>query len=64
MSEVHFNVPGGEVSANDRLHVVAIQAAAVMLKDWFEEKEPSPEQAKAMIEAVLKGLCGSRLTPF
>jgi hypothetical protein len=57
---VEFVVPSGEVSANDRLHHIAIQAVAMMLKGWFEEAEPSPEEAQQMVEAVMKGLLGSR----
>lgn len=58
---VEFVVPSGEVSANDRLHHIAIQAAAMMLKGWFEEAEPSPDEAQQMVEAIMKGLLGPRL---
>ena len=61
--DMQFVVPGGDVqvSANDRLHHIAIQATAVMLKDWFEEEQPSPEEAQQMVESVMKGLLGSRM---
>jgi hypothetical protein len=61
--DIHFVVPGGDVqvSANDRLYHIAIQATAVMLKDWFREEEPSPEKAQQMIESIMKGLLGSRM---
>jgi hypothetical protein len=41
--------------------IIAIQATAVMLKDWFEEEQPSPEEAQQMVESVMKGLLGSRM---
>jgi hypothetical protein len=61
--DIQFVVPGGDVQvgANDRLHHIAIQATAVMLKDWFENEEPSPEEAQQMVESVMKGLLGSRM---
>lgn len=58
---VEFVVPSGEISANDRLQHIAVQAAALMLRGWFEEAEPSPEEARQMVEAVMKGLLGSRV---
>jgi len=57
---VEFVVPSGDVSANDRLHHIAIQATAMMLRGWFEEAEPSAEKAQQMVEAVMKGLLGAR----
>ena len=35
---VEFVVPQGEASAEHRLQHIAIQATAVMLQGWFEEK--------------------------
>jgi hypothetical protein len=60
---MQFVVPGGDVqfSEIDRLHHIAIQATAVMLKDWFEEEQPSPEEAQQMVESVMKGLLGSHM---
>lgn len=58
---VEFVVPSGEIGADDRLHHIAIQAAAMMLRGWFEEAEPSPAEAQQMVEAVMKGLLGSRV---
>jgi hypothetical protein len=51
MSTIQFGDPGaGNISSNDRLQHIAIQAAAVMLQSWFEKSAPTAEQAKSMIE--------------
>jgi hypothetical protein len=49
-------VVDGMASAGERLHHVAIQATAAMLQSWFEDKEPSPEKARAMVSAVMGAL--------
>ncbi len=58
---VEFAEASGDMSADDRLRYIAIQAAAVMLRGWFEEAEPSPEKAQMMVEAIMKGLLGTRV---
>ena len=60
---VAFVISGSESSAEDRLRHIAIQSAAIMRRGWFEEEEPSAEAAQKMIEAVMKGLLGGRITP-
>lgn len=60
---VEFVVPSGEVSPNDRLQHIAIQATAVMLQGWFEEEEPSAEQARQMVSAVMEALLKPRPSP-
>ena len=59
MSSIEFVAPPAEASSSERLHFIAIQAAAVMLQPWFEDEEPTPERAKQMVGAVLDAL----LTP-
>lgn len=49
-------LPPGEASSAERLHHIAIQATAVMLQSWFEDEEPSPDKAKAMVSAVMDAL--------
>jgi hypothetical protein len=53
---VQFVVPTGEASASERLQHIAIQATAMMLQGWFEDEEPSPEEAKQMVSAVMEAL--------
>jgi hypothetical protein len=60
MSGIQFVAPAQDASASERLHYVAIQATAVMLQSWFEDEEPSPEEAKAMVSAVM----GALLNPY
>jgi len=60
---VLFVVPSGEVSASERLHHIAIQAAAVMLQGWFEDEAPSAEQAAKMVSAVMEALLKARHAP-
>jgi hypothetical protein len=48
--------PPGEATASERLHHIAIQATAVMLKTWFEDEEPTPEKAREMVSAVMGAL--------
>ncbi len=61
---VHFVVlPAGEVGeggSSERLQHIAIQATAVMLQGWFEDEEPSPEEAKQMVSAVMEALMRPR----
>jgi hypothetical protein len=61
---VQFVVPPGEAndeaSANDRLRHIAIQATAVMLRGWFEDEEPGPEEARQMVSAVMEALLKAR----
>jgi hypothetical protein len=57
---IQFVVPPGEVSPSERLQHIAIQAAAVMLQGWFEDEEPSPEEAREMVSAVMEALLKSR----
>lgn len=56
-SEIRFVVPHADAKA-DPIHHIAIQAAAVMLQDWFKEAEPEVDEAKAMVETVMKALMG------
>lgn len=63
MSEVHFVIPAGQ-TLNDPIHHIAIQAAAVIMKDWMEENEPSVDEAKAMAEALVSGLMGRKPVPM
>jgi hypothetical protein len=49
-------LPPGEASSAERLHHIAIQATAVMLQSWFEDEEPSPDKARAMVSAVMDAL--------
>lgn len=60
MSGIQFVAAPGEASASERLHYMAIQAAAVMLQSWFEDEEPTPEEAKRMVSAVMEALLRSR----
>ena len=60
MSGIQFVAPPGDASAAERLHHIAIQATAVMLQTWFEDEEPSPEKAKAMVSAVMDALMKPR----
>jgi hypothetical protein len=53
---VQFVVPSGETTPAERLQHIAIQAAAVMLQGWFEDEEPSVEEAKEMVRAVMDAL--------
>jgi hypothetical protein len=62
-ANAQFVAPSGEISANDRLQHIAIQATAVMLQGWFEDEEPSVEEAKAMVSAVMDALLKERHTP-
>ena len=55
---IHFVAPSGDMSAEDRMQHIAIQATAVMLQPWFEEEAPTPEKAGAMIDAVIRALRG------
>ena len=55
--EVHFAVQGAE-GKSDPIHHIAIQAAALMLCEWMKESDPDPDEAQAMVEAVVKGLMG------
>ncbi len=50
----------GEAGSSERLQHIAIQAAAVMLRGWFEDEEPSPEEAKQMVSAVMEALLTAR----
>jgi hypothetical protein len=59
---VQFVVPSGEASPSERLQHLAIQATAVMLQGWFEDEEPSPEEAKEMVNAVMEALLKPRET--
>jgi hypothetical protein len=61
-NSVQFVVPAGEVSASERLQHIAIQATAVMLQGWFEDEEPSPEEARQMVNAVMDALLRVRDT--
>jgi hypothetical protein len=60
MSAFQFVAPPADASAAERLHHIAIQATAVMLQTWFEDEEPSPEKAKAMVSAVMEALMKPR----
>lgn len=62
-TNVQFAAPAGEMSPGERLHHVAIQATAVMLQGWFEDEEPSPEEARLMVNAVMEALLQARRTP-
>lgn len=57
---VEFVVPQGEASAEHRLQHIAIQATAVMLQGWFEEEEPSAQEAGEMVAAVMDALLKGR----
>lgn len=57
---VQFVVPAGEVGPSERLQHIAIQATAAMLQGWFEDEEPSPEEAKQMVSAVMEALLKGR----
>ena len=61
-TNTQFVVPPGDISTNDRLQHIAIQATAVMLQGWFEDEQPSVEEAKAMVGAVMDALLKSRQT--
>src|SRR5262245_52203555 len=60
MSSIQFVAPPGDASAGERLQHIAIQATAVMLQSWFEDEEPSPAQASAMVSAVMDALLRPR----
>jgi hypothetical protein len=60
MSGIQFVAPPGDASAGERLQHIAIQATAVMLQSWFEDEEPSPEKAGAMVSAVMDALLKPR----
>jgi hypothetical protein len=60
MSDIQFIAATGEASPSERLHHIAIQATAAMLQSWFEDEEPSPEKASAMVSAVMDALLKSR----
>jgi len=60
---IQFVTPPGDLTAEDRMQFIAIQATAVMLQSWFEEEDPSPEEAKVMIETVVKALRGRTPIP-
>jgi len=55
-SSIHFVVPTGDISPNDRLQHIAIQATAIMLRGWFKEEVPTAEKAKAMVAAIMDAL--------
>lgn len=59
-ASVQFVVPSGDVSASERLQHMAIQATAMMLQGWFEDEEPSPEEARQMVNAVMEALLKGR----
>jgi hypothetical protein len=59
-ASVQFVVPSGEVSPSERLQHIAIQATAVMLHGWFEDEEPSPQEAREMVSAVMEALLKAR----
>jgi len=50
----------GEAGSSERLQHIAIQATAAMLQGWFEDEEPSPEEAKQMVSAVMEALLRTR----
>lgn len=60
---VQFVVPSGEAGPGERLQHIAIQATAVMLQGWFEDEEPSAEEAKRMVTAVMEALLQARPNP-
>jgi len=60
MSGIQFVAPPGEASSSERLHHIAIQATAAMLQTWFEDEEPSPDKASAMVSAVMEALLRPR----
>src|SRR5262245_31622118 len=60
---VQFVVPAGEAGPAERLQHIAIQAAAVMLQGWFEDEEPSAEEAGQMVSAVMEALLRARPSP-
>lgn len=62
-ASVQFVVPSGEVGPSERLQHIAIQATAVMLQGWFEDEEPSAEEATQMVSAVMDALLKGRHTP-
>jgi hypothetical protein len=53
-------LPPGEASSAERLQHIAIQATAVMLQSWFKDEEPSPEEAREMVSAVMDALLRPR----
>jgi hypothetical protein len=59
---VHFVSPPGEVSSEDRLRHIAIQATAVMLHGWFEDEEPNADEAQQMVSAVMNALLKNQTT--
>jgi hypothetical protein len=60
MRGIQFVAPPGEASSSERLHYMAIQATAVMLQSWFEEEEPTPEEARQMVSVVMDALLRGR----
>jgi hypothetical protein len=60
MSDIQFIASQGDASPSERPQHIAIQATAVMLQSWFEDEEPSPEKASAMVSAVMDALLKPR----
>jgi hypothetical protein len=60
MSALQFVAPPPEAGPSERLHFMAIQDTAVMLRSWFEDEEPTPEKAKQMVSAVMEALLRAR----
>jgi len=61
-TNTQFVAPSGETSPQDRLQHIAIQATAVMLQGWFQDEEPSVEEARAMVSVVMDALLKRRQT--
>lgn len=61
-TNTQFVAPSGEISPQDRLQHIAIQATAVMLQGWFQDEEPSVEEARAMVSVVMDALLKRRQT--
>jgi hypothetical protein len=64
MSGSKFVAPSGEISPNDLLQHIAIQATAMMLQGWFESAKPTSEQAKTMVDAIMRALMIRQPMPF